>query len=154
MLIKVDGSPGFAMKLPGTMKVRGELKEIRECWNLLMNTLEIGIEIEENMKREWIFKDKNTGGERTRLVHHFLVSIVEQKQVVVVSKKNQERGVKYKLNESWVKRVNKIREQRKEKNEKVECFRCREVGHRARDCKEVECYSCSQKEHIKREGLR
>ena len=50
LLIKVDGSPGFAMKLPGTMKVQGELEEIRECWNLLMNTLGIGIEIEENIK--------------------------------------------------------------------------------------------------------
>ena len=42
------------------------MKEISECWNLLMNTLGIGIEIEENMKREWIFKDKNTGKERAR----------------------------------------------------------------------------------------
>ena len=42
-------------------------------------------------------------------------------------------------------------EQKEEKNEKVECFRCRKVGHKARDCKEVECYSCGQKGHIKRE---
>ena len=32
-------SPGFAVKLPGTMEVRGESEEIRECWKLLMNTL-------------------------------------------------------------------------------------------------------------------
>ena len=50
LLIKVDGSPGFAMRLPGTMEVRGKLEEIRECWNLLMNTLGISIEIEENVK--------------------------------------------------------------------------------------------------------
>ena len=44
-----------------------------------------------------------------------------------------------------------MEKQRIERNEKVECFRCRKVGHRARECKEVECYSCGQKEHIKRE---
>ena len=65
--------------------------------------LGIGIEIEENVKGEWIFKDKNTGGERARLVHHFLISIREQEQVAVVSKKNQKGGVKYKLNKSWIK---------------------------------------------------
>ena len=46
-----------------------------------MNTLEISIEIEENVKGEWIFKDKNTGKKRTKLVCHFLISIIEQKQV-------------------------------------------------------------------------
>ena len=42
------------------------MEKIRECWSLLMNTLGISIEIEENVKGEWIFKDKNIGGERAR----------------------------------------------------------------------------------------
>ena len=62
--------------------------------NLLLNSLG------ENIRGEWIFKDKNTGGERARLVKHFLISIVEQEEVSVVSRKNMDGGIKYKLNES------------------------------------------------------
>ena len=62
LLIKVDRSPSFVMKLPGTMEVRGELEEIRECWNLLMNTLGIGIEIEENVKESGSSKTRTQEG--------------------------------------------------------------------------------------------
>ena len=165
LLIKVDESPGFAMKLPGTMEGRGNWKKLG---NLLMNTLGIDIEIEENVKGEWIFKVKNTGGrgqEQVAVVSKknqeqvAVVSKKNQEQVAVVSKKNQEGGVKYKLNESWIKRVNEMGEQRKESNEKVECFKYRKVSIELENVRRWNVTAVARKNisrecNVKKRGLR
>ena len=63
-------------------------------------------------------------------------------------------GVKYKLNESWEKRVRDFGEQKGEPKRLMECFRCEGTGHRARECTKVECYRCRQKGISKENVLR
>ena len=70
-----------------------------------MNTLGARIAVEKNARGEWIFKGKNIKGERASLVKYFLISIVVQGEITVISRRNQERRVKYKLNKSWEKRM-------------------------------------------------
>ena len=72
-----------------------------------------------------------------------------QKEITVVSKRNQEGGVKYKLNESWEKRIQEFGEQSAGVRG-VECFKCRKAGHRAKECAETDCYKYGKKGHIKR----
>ena len=65
---------------------------------------------------------------------------------MVISKRNQEGGVKHKLREKNL----GIWEQSTGVRKVVECFKCKKVGHRAKECTETECYKCGRNGLIKR----
>ena len=62
LVLMINRDQGIVMKIPGTIENKSQLEKVRACWNFLMNTLGVGIVVEKNARREWIFKDRNTGG--------------------------------------------------------------------------------------------